>query len=148
MKIKLRTSRPVVTGAMMIWAGLMAGAAQAATVDVLVGGVRNTRGHVHVEVCPEALFLKDCSLIGRAPARVGSVWVRVRNVPAGDYAVQAYHDENDNEKVDRGLFGIPKEGIAFSNDAPLHRSGPRFDEARFHVSEPETHIEIKLRHLP
>ena len=124
-----------------------AGNAHAATVDVSVANVRDARGHIHVELCPEKLWLGDCTLIGEAPAVPGTTLVRVENVPPGIYAAQAYHDENDNHKVDRGLLGIPREGVGFSNDAKIRRHGPLFEDARFRVGHAPEHIALTLKHF-
>ncbi len=121
--------------------------AQASTVEVSVTNVQGARGHVHVELCPEKLFLGDCTLVGEAPSVVGTTLVRVLNVPPGAYAAQVFQDENDNHRVDRGLFGVPREGIGFSNDARLYRHGPHFDEAEFKVSRAVERITLRLRHL-
>lgn len=119
----------------------------AATVEVTVTNVHNARGHVHVELCPEKLWLGDCTLVGEAPARLDATVVRVEHVPPGTYAAQVFQDENDNHKVDRGLFGIPREPIGFSNDAPLRRRGPSFEDARFRVAKSVERITLRLRHL-
>jgi uncharacterized protein (DUF2141 family) len=68
-------------------------------------------------------------------------------VPAGAYAVQAFHDENVNHKVDRGLFGIPKEGIGFSNDAPIHLSPPKWADAAFAFNGAGQTIQVKMRYM-
>lgn len=130
-------------------AGLaLATAAHAATLEVAVTNVTNTRGRVHVELCPETLFLKDCPIFAEAPAHVGTTVVRIENVKPGRYAVQAYHDENMNQKVDRGLFGIPLEGVGFSNDARLRRRGPSFEDAAFNVAgRAGERITLRLRHF-
>jgi len=46
----------------------------------------------------------------------GMVTWNVLSIPAGEYAIKLYHDENDNETLDSNLFDIPKEGISFSNN--------------------------------
>ena len=100
------------------------------TIEVL--NVRSARGAVHVDICPEAKFLDDdCPWSGDAPARLGATRVTVANLPSGTYAAQVFFDENGNGKVDRALFGIPKEGVGFSNDAPIRWSPPKFKDARF-----------------
>ena len=132
----------------LVLACILAGAAaHAATVDVEVRNVRDARGRVHVELCPEALWLGDCTIIGDAPAVPGTTIVRVSNVPPGLYAAQAYHDANDNHKVDRGFLGVPREGVGFSNDAKIYRRGPRFEDARFHVGHGTEHIALTLKHF-
>ncbi|MFW2852626.1 DUF2141 domain-containing protein [Sphingomonas sp. TX0543] len=118
------------------------------TLTVDIGNVRVARGIVHVDVCPEATFLKeDCPWSGDAAARLGETRVSVRNLPAGRYAVQVFLDENGNRKVDRGLFGIPKEGIGFSNDARIRFGPPKFAEAAFTFDGTSKVIRLNLRYF-
>lgn len=49
------------------------------------------------------------------------------------YAVAIFHDENDNKDLDTNFIGIPKEGIAASNDAPMTFGPPSWDDAKFRV---------------
>lgn len=116
------------------------------TIDV--GNVRIAKGNVHVDVCPEAQFLKDnCPWAGNARARLGDTRVTVGNLPAGRYAVQAFLDENGNGEVDRALFGIPKEGVGFSNDAKIRLGPPKFAEAVFAFDGNARTIRLNLRYF-
>jgi len=121
--------------------------AKAATITAEIGNVRNARGHVHIDICPQQHFLKeDCPFSGDAPARAGTTWVVVHGVPSGDYAIQAFHDENDNHRVDRALFGIPKEGIGFSNDAPIGLGPPKWDAAKITITG-DAQLRLKMRYF-
>jgi uncharacterized protein (DUF2141 family) len=116
------------------------------TIDV--GNVRIAKGVVHVDVCPEAKFLKDdCPWSANARAKLGETRVTVANLPAGRYAVQAFLDENSNGEVDRGWFGIPKEGVGFSNDAKIRFSPPKFAEAVFAFDGNARTIRFNLRYF-
>ena len=127
---------------------LLIGAAPVGTLSVQVTNVRNAKGVIHVDLCPQAQFLKDgCVLSGDAPARSGMTTVLVTGVPAGRYAAQAFHDENRNRKVDRALFGIPKEGVGFSRDAPIRMSPPKWDDARFDFAGGRQAITLKMRYM-
>lgn len=53
-------------------------------------------------------------------------------VAAGTYAVSAFHDANDNGKLDTNFLGIPREAVGMSNN-PKIMGPPRFDPARFEV---------------
>ncbi len=130
-------------------AGLaMAGAARASLVEVAVTGLHDARGHVRVELCTRETFLtSDCPYSGAAPARVGETIVKIANVPPGEYAAQAYHDETDAGFVHQNVLGIPKERIGFSNDAPIHLRGPRFSDAAFAVEGEVERITVRVRHL-
>lgn len=126
---------------------LLALAATAAPLSIEVDNVRNAKGTVHVDICPRDRFLgENCPYSGEAPARPGTVIVVVNNVPAGDYAAQAFHDENRNHDIDQGLFGIPKEGVGFSRNARVVFSPPKWSDAVFtHSGRPEM-IRFALRY--
>lgn len=114
---------------------------------VVVSHVRSTRGHIRVDVCSVQEFLQDCLHSGAEPAALGETTVFVPDVPPGVYAVQVYQDENDNHKVDRNLLGLPKEGVGFSNDAPIHLAPPRFPAAAFTYAGGDQTIHLRLRHF-
>lgn len=118
-----------------------------ATLVVAVDGVRSARGRVHVELCPEPVFLGDCPLWAEAPATTGSTSVVFRNLPVGRYALQGYHDENANKSIDRGMFGVPKEGVGFSNDAPIGLGPPRFSRAAIELKPGDNATRFRLRYL-
>ena len=134
-------------------ASLLASASQVsadanAPIAVEIHGLRVPGGSVRVDVCTADTFLKDaCPFSGVAPAELGCTRVVVAGVPPGTYAIQAYHDINDNGTVDRGALGLPREGLAFSNDAPLGLSGPSFRQAAFvHGSAPQL-LRLRLHHF-
>ena len=62
------------------------------------------------------------------------------NVPVGEYAIQLFHDKNGNDELDTGLFGIPKEDYAFSNNIPGPFGPPDYDKVKFIVTEDTTII--------
>lgn len=117
-----------------------------AIVEVAVSGVEAARGHVRVQLCTRDTFLKpNCPYVGAAPAEVGSTVVEVSDVAPGEYAVQAFQDENDSGRLERNLLGVPKEGVGFSNDAPIGVHGPKFQDAAFTVEKGVERISLKLR---
>ncbi len=124
------------------------GQAQDGVVEVEVSGVRTGRGHVLVAICTRAEFLKEhCGFKGSTEAQPGTVTVRVAGVPPGTYAVQAWHDENDNGRIDRDLIGIPTEGIGLSRNAPIRLGPPSFEDAAFTVEASRAQTDLKLRHF-
>ena len=119
---------------------------QGSPLIVQVTAVPSSKGVVRVNVCTHGTFLKgSCPYSGVAPAVQGQTTVTINDVPPGVYALQLYHDRKDLGHVDRGLFGIPKESIGFSNDAPVGLHGPRFARAAFtHGEDPQT-VSVTLR---
>lgn len=118
-----------------------------APIEVTVTGVRSGSGRVVVDICPEKTFLNACPYSITVPAQKGSVVATVRGVPPGRYAVQAYHDANANGDLDRGIFGIPKEGIGFSNDAMARLQKPKFAVAAFDHGRDAQHMGVTLRYF-
>jgi uncharacterized protein (DUF2141 family) len=65
-------------------------------------------------------------------------------VPPGRYAMVVIHDENENQKLDRNIFGIPKEGFGFSNNPRIRFSAPSWQAASTAVACPATQVDIRL----
>ena len=112
----------------------------AADLSIEVRGVRSADGRVYVAVHgPESkdTFPSGDDIVSglREPARIGTLHFVVNDLPAGRYAVNAFHDENDNGELDTNLVGIPSEGYGFAND-PSTTFGPAdFEEAAVTVGE-------------
>jgi uncharacterized protein (DUF2141 family) len=121
-------------------------AEEGGTLEVAVTGLKDSAGTVRVAVCTRTEFLQPrCGHDASAPARAGTTVVQVPNVPPGVYAVQAYQDSNNNGRIDRNFFGLPTEGIGFSNDAPMRFGPPRFDDAAVQVGPRGGRISFALR---
>jgi uncharacterized protein (DUF2141 family) len=130
----------------LLWLALTA-ATHAATVSVTVTGVRNDHGHVRVAICQRETFLHpNCPWFANSPAHAGRVLVTVPNVPPGTYAAEAFHDEDDNGQLERSFFGLPEEGMGFSNNAPMYFGPPRFEAASFPVGNRDTAITFPLKY--
>jgi uncharacterized protein (DUF2141 family) len=72
--------------------------------------------------------------------------IRFKNLPPGNYAVSVFHDENNNDKLDTGTFGIPKEGYGFSNNPKIRFGPPSYTDTSFKVEKDKQEIEIKLNY--
>jgi uncharacterized protein (DUF2141 family) len=127
----------------------LAGAATAlaAELRVDVTGLRAAKGAVHVAVyaVPEQ-FPKSDGMLAEAVVNAKSTGVQAvfPGLPAGAYAIAAFHDENGNRKFDQGLFGIPLEGYGFSNGATVFFGPPEFTEAAIKVPPDGARITIPI----
>ncbi|MES2739736.1 MAG: DUF2141 domain-containing protein [Pseudomonadota bacterium] len=116
----------------------------AGPVEVRVSHVANDKGKIFVAVCDQAHFLKKCTLGASAPAQTGDTVVPVPAVPAGAWAVLAFHDENENAELDRNLIGIPKEDYGFSRDAASKFGPPKFEQALIQIGDEPLVVPIRL----
>jgi len=107
--------------------------ASAANLTVTVKDVRNANGSVLIAVYDLSGFGKPelAKAKQKAGANAGEVKFVFQGLPAGKYAVAAFHDENGNGKLDRNSLGVPTEGYGFSNDAQGTTGPPNFNQAAF-----------------
>lgn len=118
----------------------------AADLNIEVHGVRSTNGQVKLMLFDKAEgFRKEAQArqVLALPAEVGAVQGQFHDLPAGRYAVIAYHDENGNGKLDLRFGMFPKEGYGLSNN-PKVSGPPSFAESAFDLSPDGRSIEIKL----
>jgi uncharacterized protein (DUF2141 family) len=114
--------------------------------EVVVEGVRTSRGHVLVALCTRSEFLKPhCAYTGRALAQAGTTIVSISDAPPGVYAVQAFHDEDDNGAITRNILGLPREGLGFSRNPPFRFGPPRFDDAAIELGPQGGRVTVSLR---
>jgi len=51
------------------------------------------------------------------------------------FAIAIYHDENNNDQLDKNMFGMPTEKYGFSNNARATFSAPSFESAKVLVRD-------------
>jgi uncharacterized protein (DUF2141 family) len=70
--------------------------------------------------------------------KAGKASVTFGDLEPGDYAVSAFHDKNNNGRLDTGFAGKPTEPYGFSNDARGRFGPPKFEQARFRLDNSKT----------
>jgi len=106
------------------------------TLEISFVGFKSDKGNVYVGLHnTEESFLKD-----RFKETVGKIVdnkakIVFKDLPKGDYTVSAFHDENNNHKLDTNFIGIPKEPYGISNNAKGFMGPPKYKDARFLVDE-------------
>jgi uncharacterized protein (DUF2141 family) len=115
---------------------------------VTIEGFRTASGYARVALFNrEAGFPEQESAALRTvvlPIKDGRVQVSFDDIPFADYAVSMYHDENGDKKLNKNLFGAPKEGYGVSNNVRHSMRAPRFDEARFRIDTASHAVTIKV----
>lgn len=119
-------------------------AAAGTSLVVTVEGLRNRKGVLAISLFRGANgFPNDDSrawakqVVPIAPEGTRTS-LRFANVPPGQWAIVLLHDENKNNKMDTGLFGIPKEGFGASNNPKVRTGPPHFRDAAFTITPGET----------
>lgn len=68
----------------------------------------------------------------------------ITDLEYGEYAIAIYQDKNSDSKLNTGMFGIPKEPYAFSNNFKPKFSGPKYDDCKFVYSSEKNELTITL----
>ncbi len=68
-----------------------------------------------------------------------------KKVRPGTYGISAFHDENDNGKLDTNLVGYPIEDYCASRNARNMFSAPSFDDAKFVYKGGEKRLEAHMK---
>jgi len=120
--------------------------AQSGELTVSITNIRADKGTLLVSVVnSEAGWNnQEKPVAAKKVAASGKEVVLKFDLPAGSYAVQVMHDENDNGKLDTNFMGIPAEGYGFSNNPQVLRRA-YFSEAKFDVADKATSIVVNLR---
>lgn len=116
-------------------------------IEVTIKNVKNDKGVLVIGLFnSEKTFTKHPVKSERPKAQPGTMVIRFRNVPGGEYAVSIFHDANENGALDVNFMGIPKEGFGFSNDAMGTFGPPTFNKARFTIPA-ANNISVTLKYF-
>ncbi len=142
--------RSTVLGLMLF--ATMAAQAQEATLRVEIAGLAEVQGNVVVSVYDnEDDWLGEGVVVTEtvdiATALVDGVVVADITLPAGDYAISLYYDENNNGTLDSNFIGIPKEPVALSNNARPKFGPPKYRDAVFALGAAGTTQKITIESI-
>jgi uncharacterized protein (DUF2141 family) len=114
--------------------------------SIEVTNIQSQKGAVYL-----ALFRAGDAFPTGKPAEGKKVDIKGSSVQAsfsvepGNYAVAVFHDENGNGKMDKRVFGIPKEPYGFSNNFRPKMSAPKFSDCQIQVGNNGKAIQIEIK---
>lgn len=116
--------------------------AQTADLTIKVEGIKQIdKSSIMIAVYNnEDDFLESDKIYKKVDVAVDSTVVSYTftEIPIGSYAVSLYHDEDNDNEMDRKWYGPPKEGYGFSNNFTSNIRPARFDDASFDLTENKT----------
>jgi len=120
------------------------GFAQNSNLVVTVSSIKNNTGLLTVELYnAEGKFLKTSYKTVSSAIKSNTATVTFIGIPKAEYTVMAYHDENNNRKLDKNFIGMPKEAVACSNNAKGFMGPPKYEDAKFTITA-DSKISIKM----
>lgn len=117
------------------------------TITLIVRGMKNNHGVVRAALFHSSnIFPSDKPFRGIEIAiKERQASVEIPHVPAGEYALAVFHDENNDGKLNQNFLGIPTEAYGFSNNARALFGPPAFEEAKFTVTNSSITITIEVK---
>ena len=105
------------------------------TLTVRVDNPLNNNGHILIGLHTADTFMKGKGILNaKSKVTDGKVVVTFEDVAPGNYAIMVLHDENDNERMDFEVNGMPIESYGMSNN-PMLFGPPTFTDAAFELTE-------------
>ncbi len=107
-------------------------------IDVEISGIDRIEGDISIGLFSNVEFFPE---YGKAfnsvklKVETSKVSYTFKDIPAGDYAIAVFHDENSNGELDKNFLGIPSEEYVFSNQASGTLGPPSFKDAMFTFSD-------------
>ena len=134
-----KTLGPTITGF------LIAGSCYAADLTVELTGIKSPDGIVLVQLFTDPAQFPDGTADReiRLPASEDGVTATFTELAPGTYAVGAYHDANENGKLDANFMGMPTEDVGNSGEVALAKPG--FEKSSFELGEQDQTISFVLR---
>ncbi|HRG45776.1 MAG TPA: DUF2141 domain-containing protein [Leptospiraceae bacterium] len=143
----MRAKNILVFGIFLLMETIYSQAANNTKLTIRVQGIKNKKGTINI-----ALFKSDTDFnqekftyVSRTPADSNGIII-FDKIDYGNYSVAVYHDENENQKLDRNFIGMPKEGYGFSNNVKGKFGPPAFKDTSVIMNQTETNLSIQLNY--
>ncbi|WP_378184044.1 DUF2141 domain-containing protein [Aquimarina sp. SS2-1] len=115
------------------------------SIQIRISNIESSKGTILIGLYnSESNFYKKTFRSAAVKAKKGSIQTSFEDIPAGEYGITLYHDENDNKILDTNFLKIPKEPYGTSNNAKGNFGPPKWEDAKFSVSNTEVVQSIKL----
>jgi uncharacterized protein (DUF2141 family) len=107
--------------------------------------VHNSRGVVRCGLFDRKGWLKSAVQPALAKPSAETALCVFRGIPEGVYGLSAFHDENENGKLDTNFLGMPTEDYCASRNARGTFGPPSFEDARFSYRGGTKRLEARMK---
>ena len=100
------------------------------SLEMEINNLESNKGPIYIRILDEN---ENPVIVGTSPVINYSAEISFDSIFPGKYAIQFFHDENENQKMDFNLIGIPKEKFGSSNDVKPILGPPKFEKMLFEI---------------
>ena len=102
------------------------------SLEMEINNLQSNNGPLYIRILDEN---ENPVIVGTSPVINYSARISFDSISPGKYAIQFFHDENENQKMDFNLIGIPKEKFGSSNNVKPILGPPKFEKMLFNLTE-------------
>ena len=102
------------------------------SLEMEINNLQSNNGPLYIRILDEN---ENPVIVGTSPVINYSARISFDSISPGKYAIQFFHDENENQKMDFSLIGIPKEKFGSSNNIKPILGPPKFEKMLFSLTE-------------
>ena len=102
------------------------------SLEMEINNLESNKGPIYIRILDEN---ENPVIVGTSPVINYSSEISFDSISAGKYAIQFFHDENENQKMDFNLIGIPKEKFGSSNNVKPVLGPPKFEKMLINLNE-------------
>ena len=111
------------------------------SLEMEINNLESNKGPIYIRILDEN---ENPVIVGTSQVINHSAEISFDSIFPGKYAIQFFHDENENQKMDFNLIGIPKEKFGSSNDVKPVLGPPKFEKMLFNLTEDKKIIMIPV----
>ena len=100
------------------------------SLEIEINNLQSNNGPVYIRILDQS---ENPVIVGTSSVINYSTKISFDSISPGKYAIQFFHDENENQKMDFNLIGIPKEKFGSSNDVKPVLGPPKFEKMLFEI---------------
>jgi uncharacterized protein (DUF2141 family) len=118
------------------------------TLSVTVTSAQNNKGNIEIHLLAnKAQFDSDIPafLICRKAIKNLKTDCNFNDVPYGEYAIFAFHDENLDQNLGVYFFGLPSEKLSISGIDLTRNSSPLFEQSKFSFASQHAQFFLNLQ---
>ena len=102
------------------------------SIEIKINNLESNKGPINIRILDEN---ENQVIVWTSTFINYSSEISFDSISPGKYAIQFFHDENENQKMDFNLIGIPKEKFGSSNNVKPVLGPPKFEKMLINLNE-------------
>ena len=102
------------------------------SLEIKINNLESNKGPIYIRILDEN---ENPVIVGTSTVINYSAEISFDSISPGKYAIQFFHDENENKKMDFNLIGIPKEKFGSSNNVKPVLGPPKFEKMLINLNQ-------------